>query len=84
MSAEPHHLYSQLPAIDRLLREPEMAPLLDEYGAALLTETLRKMQMQAREIIRQTQALPHWHSRWISELRHCLNQRQPALKPVLT
>ncbi|AKA38791.1 L-seryl-tRNA(Sec) selenium transferase [Yersinia ruckeri] len=82
MSAEPHHLYSQLPAIDRLLREPEMAPLLDEYGAALLTETLRKMQMQAREIIRQTQALPHWHNRWISELRHCLNQRQPALKPV--
>ncbi|CNE28431.1 L-seryl-tRNA(Sec) selenium transferase [Yersinia nurmii] len=82
MSAEPQQLYSQLPAIDRLLREPEMAPLLDEYGATLLTDILRKMQTQAREIIRQTQALPHWHSGWITELRQRLNQRQPALKPV--
>ncbi|ANI30583.1 selenocysteine synthase [Yersinia entomophaga] len=82
MSAEPQQLYSQLPAIDRLLREPEMAPLLDEYGATLLTDILRKMQTQAREIIRQTQTLPHWHSCWITELRQRINQRQPALKPV--
>lgn len=82
MSAEPQQLYSQLPAIDRLLREPEMAPLLDEYGAMLLTDILRKMQTQAREIIRQTQTLPHWHSCWITELCQRINQRQPALKPV--
>lgn len=39
MSAEPHPLYRQLPAIDRLLNEPEMAPLLAEYGPVLLADT---------------------------------------------
>ncbi|EKN3979431.1 L-seryl-tRNA(Sec) selenium transferase [Yersinia enterocolitica] len=82
MSAEPHHLYSQLPAIDSLLRAPEMAPLLDEYGAALLTENLRLMQAEAREYIRQFHTLADWCADWSAALRHRLNQRQPALKPV--
>ncbi|CND56488.1 selenocysteine synthase [Yersinia enterocolitica] len=82
MSADPHHLYSQLPAIDSLLRAPEMAPLLDEYGAALLTENLRLMQVEAREYIRQFHTLADWCADWPAALRHRLNQRQPALKPV--
>ncbi|HDZ9830728.1 TPA: L-seryl-tRNA(Sec) selenium transferase [Yersinia enterocolitica] len=82
MSAEPHHLYSQLPAIDSFLRAPEMAPLLDEYGAALLTENLRLMQAEAREYIRQFHTLADWCADWPAALRHRLNQRQPALKPV--
>ncbi|MHA3513226.1 L-seryl-tRNA(Sec) selenium transferase [Yersinia enterocolitica] len=82
MSAEPNHLYSQLPAIDSLLRAPEMAPLLDEYGAALLTENLRLMQAEAREYIRQFHTLADWCADWPAALRHRLNQRQPALKPV--
>ncbi len=82
MSAEPYHLYSQLPAIDSLLRAPEMAPLLDEYGAALLTENLRLMQAEAREYIRQFHTLADWCADWPAALRHRLNQRQPALKPV--
>lgn len=82
MSAESHHLYSQLPAIDSLLRAPEMAPLLDEYGAALLTENLRLMQAEAREYIRQFHTLADWCADWPAALRHRLNQRQPALKPV--
>ncbi|QBP97398.1 L-seryl-tRNA(Sec) selenium transferase [Yersinia enterocolitica subsp. palearctica] len=82
MNAEPHHLYSQLPAIDSLLRAPEMAPLLDEYGAALLTENLRLMQAEAREYIRQFHTLADWCADWPAALRHRLNQRQPALKPV--
>lgn len=82
MSAEPHHLYSQLPAIDSLLRAPEMAPLLDEYGAALLTENLRLMQAEAREYIRQFHTLADWCADWPAALRHRLNQRQPSLKPV--
>ncbi|HFR4113575.1 TPA: L-seryl-tRNA(Sec) selenium transferase [Yersinia enterocolitica] len=82
MSAEPHHLYSQLPAIDSLLRAPEMASLLDEYGAALLTENLRLMQAEAREYIRQFHTLADWCTDWPAALRHRLNQRQPALKPV--
>ncbi|EEQ08079.1 L-seryl-tRNA(Sec) selenium transferase, partial [Yersinia bercovieri ATCC 43970] len=82
MSTEPHHLYSQLPAIDHLLREPAMAPLLAEYGPALLTDTLRQMQCEAREHISQFQALADWCTDWPAALRQRLNQRQPALKPV--
>ncbi|WP_057651287.1 L-seryl-tRNA(Sec) selenium transferase [Yersinia frederiksenii] len=82
MSPEPHTLYRQLPAIDWLLREPEMAPLLDEYGPALLTETLRQMQSDAREYISQFHSLADWCADWPAALRQRLSQRQPALKPV--
>ncbi|WP_145600667.1 L-seryl-tRNA(Sec) selenium transferase [Yersinia frederiksenii] len=82
MSAESHLLYRQLPAIDRLLREPEMAPLLAEYGAVLLTETLRQLQLEAREHIRQFDTLADWCTDWPAALRQRLSQRQPALKPV--
>ncbi|WP_145577964.1 L-seryl-tRNA(Sec) selenium transferase [Yersinia mollaretii] len=82
MSTEPHSLYSQLPAIDRLLREPTMAPLLAEYGPALLTDTLRQMQSEAREYISQFHSLADWCADWPAALRQRLNQRQPALKPV--
>lgn len=82
MSAESHLLYRQLPAIDRLLREPEMVPLLAEYGSVLLAETLRQMQLEAREHIRQFDRLADWCIDWPAALRHRLSQRQPALKPV--
>ncbi|CNC69483.1 selenocysteine synthase [Yersinia frederiksenii] len=82
MSAESHLLYRQLPAIDRLLREPEMAPLLAEYGAVLLAETLRQLQLEAREHIRQFDTLADWCTDWPAALRQRLSQRQPALKPV--
>ncbi|CNH58923.1 L-seryl-tRNA(Sec) selenium transferase [Yersinia pekkanenii] len=82
MSAEPHPLYRQLPAIDRLLREPEMAALLAEYGPVLLAETLRQLQLEAREYIRQFHSLADWCADWPAALRQRLSQRQPALKPV--
>ncbi|WP_145476293.1 L-seryl-tRNA(Sec) selenium transferase [Yersinia similis] len=82
MSAEPHPLYRQLPAIDRLLNEPEMAPLLAEYGPVLLAGTLRQLQVEAREYIGQFHTLADWCADWPAALRQRLNQRQPALKPV--
>ncbi|MHA3313872.1 L-seryl-tRNA(Sec) selenium transferase [Yersinia pseudotuberculosis] len=82
MSAEPHPLYRQLPAIDRLLNEPEMAPLLAEYGPVLLADTLRQLQVEAREYIGQFHTLADWCADWPAALRQRLNQRQPALKPV--
>lgn len=59
-----------------------MAPLLDEYGPALLTETLRQMQSEAREYIGQFHSLADWCADWPTALRQRLSQRQPALKPV--
>lgn len=64
MSAEPHPLYRQLPAIDRLLNEPEMAPLLAEYGPVLLADTLRQLQAEAREYIGQFHTLADWCADW--------------------
>lgn len=82
MSAESHLLYRQLPAIDRLLHEPEMASLVAEYGSVLLAETLRQLQLEARDHIRQFDTLPDWCTDWPAALRRRLSQRQPALKPV--
>ncbi|WP_285142341.1 hypothetical protein, partial [Serratia ureilytica] len=42
MSTESHLLYSQLPAIDRLLREPAIEPLVAQHGQTLIGELLRR------------------------------------------
>ncbi len=44
MSIEPHMLYSQLPAIDRLLREPAIESLLVQYEQTLVGKLLRQLQ----------------------------------------
>ena len=82
MSVELHLLYSQLPAIDRLLREPDVAPLVAEHGPVLLTDTLRQMQVEAREYISQFHSLADWCSDWPMALKQRLHNRQSALKPV--
>ena len=76
-------LYSQLPAIDRLLREPALQTLSAQYGATLLTRTLREMQQEARDLIRQQQQFPAWHADWPLEAATRLAQRsRSALRPV--
>lgn len=78
-----HPLYNQLPAIDRMLRDPLFAPLLVEYGATLLTDTLRQMQAQARMFIQQWQTLPTWCADWPATLsQRLIQQQRMALKPV--
>jgi L-seryl-tRNA(Ser) seleniumtransferase len=49
MSTESQLLYSQLPAIDRLLRDPAIEPLVTQHGQTLIGELLRQLQLQARE-----------------------------------
>ena len=51
MSTESHLLYSQLPAIDRLLREPAIEPLVAQHGQTLIGELLRRLQAEARAAI---------------------------------
>jgi len=53
MSIEPHLLYSQLPAIDHLLREPAIESLVVQYGQTLLGKLLRQLQTQAHKTIKQ-------------------------------
>lgn len=76
-------LYSQLPAIDSLLRDPALQPLLAQTGTAFITRQLRGMQQEARDHIQQHQSLPHWHASWPDEaLRRAQQQQQSALRPV--
>ncbi|MDE9453787.1 L-seryl-tRNA(Sec) selenium transferase [Xenorhabdus bovienii] len=83
MTQEIHALYRQLPAIDSLLREPDIFQLTDLYGQARVVDILREMQGQARLHIREHQALPAWSDNWLESLRQRLVQDQSsALKPV--
>ncbi|MDK2376694.1 L-seryl-tRNA(Sec) selenium transferase [Serratia fonticola] len=83
MSTESQHLYSQLPAIDRLLRDPAVEPAVAKHGQTFISELLRQMQAQAREAIKTQQQLPAWCQDWPQALQARLEQQQrPALQPV--
>jgi L-seryl-tRNA(Ser) seleniumtransferase len=76
-------LFTQLPAIDSLLRDPALQPLLMQSGTALTTRQLRDMQQEARTHIQQHQSLPSWHTDWPQEAqRRIEQQQQSALRPV--
>ena len=76
-------LYTQLPAIDSLLRLPALQPLLLQSGTAFTTRQLRDMQQEARAHIQQYQSLPSWHNNWPEEAqRRVQQQQQSALRPV--
>lgn len=83
MTSEIRALYTRLPAIDRLLRDPAFSPLLMQYGHAQTVAQLRQMLDEAREYIRLNQALPDWCEAWLMETSRRLTQRQQsALRPV--
>lgn len=77
-------LFSQLPAIDSLLREPALQALLVQYGHQQTTDTLRALQQEAREKILAQQRLPDWSDNWPqAAARRLQRQQRTALKPVL-
>lgn len=76
-------LYSQIPSTDRLLRDEAFATLLTLFGHSRVTQTLRQLQDEAREQIRQQQTLPDWCDAWASETQKRLEQSSAsALRPV--
>lgn len=83
MSADSQTLYSQLPSVDTLLRDETFQPLLENYGAQLVTQTLRSLQQQARDSIRVQQQLPAWCENWALAVDHQLSLSQKdALQQV--
>lgn len=83
MTTEIRALYTRLPAIDRLLRDPAFSPLLMQYGHSQTVALLRQMLDEARENIRQNQALPGWYDDWMQETtRRLALTQQSALRPV--
>jgi L-seryl-tRNA(Ser) seleniumtransferase len=83
MTSEIRALYTRLPAIDRLLRDPVFSPLLMQYGHSQTVALLRQMLDEAREYIRQNQTLPGWCEEWLIETSRRLTlTQQSALRPV--
>ncbi|CBG90923.1 L-seryl-tRNA(Sec) selenium transferase [Citrobacter rodentium] len=84
MTTETRSLYSQLPAIDRLLRDNAFLTLRDQYGHTRVVDLLRQMLEEARETIRGTQMLPAWCGNWAQEVAARLEKEaQSALRPVI-
>ncbi len=48
MTTEIRALYTRLPAIDRLLRDPAFSPLLAQHGHSQVVAQLRQMLDEAR------------------------------------
>jgi L-seryl-tRNA(Ser) seleniumtransferase len=83
MTTDIRALYTRLPATDRLLRDPAFSAVLARYGHAQVVALLRQMLEEAREYIRQEQALPGWCDDWPQETGRRLAQTgQSALRPV--
>lgn len=78
-----HSLYSQLPATDRLLRDPAFSALLETWGRSRVVETLHQLQETARNLIREQQRLPEWCDDWHTAVLSQLERsEQGALRPV--
>lgn len=79
-----HSLYSQIPASDRLLRDPRFTPLLEQFGHTRAVALLRVLQDEARQHIQAENALPQWCADWPLEVEKRLKAKaQSALRPVI-
>lgn len=77
-------LYSQIPATDRLLRDPQFSHLLEKSGHTLMVSLLNQMQDEARLHIQTENVLPQWCEDWAKEAEKRLTaQTQSALRPVI-
>lgn len=84
MTTDMRSLYSQLPAIDRLLRDSAFSALRESHGHTRVVDLLRHMLDEAREAIRDAHALPAWCEDWAQEARARLEREsQSALRPVI-
>ena len=63
-----HSLYSQIPASDRLLRDPRFTPILEQFGHTRAVALLRVLQDEARLHIQAENALPQWCADWPLEV----------------
>ncbi|RAY85257.1 L-seryl-tRNA(Sec) selenium transferase [Enterobacter cloacae] len=77
-------LYSQIPATDRLLREPRIHAVVERFGHTATVEMLRLLQDEARCAIQSENVLPDWCTAWEQEVERRLDEKaQSALRPVI-
>jgi len=83
MDNQTNTLYSHLPAIDSLLKQDDIACLVEQYGQHFIVNALRTLQQQARETIKQQQTLPQWSADWYHALSDYIAEKQkPGLQRV--
>lgn len=88
MAIEKHlsALYQQLPAIDKLLKQPEGSQLVEQFGHTAVVASCRKILQQARKKIKNDQILPHFcqtDSLFLAYLTECLQaQRRLKMQPI--
>lgn len=84
MTTENPSLFAQIPATDRLLRDPALTLLIDKFGHSQVVNTLRQLQDEARAAIRESGELPAWSQNWPLALEARLSvEAQSPLRPVL-
>ena len=77
-------LYSQIPATDRLLRDPRFTPVVEKLGHTRTVALLRTLQDEARLHIQTHNTLPQWCSDWAREVESRFAvTAQSALRPVI-
>lgn len=83
MTTENPSLFSQIPATDRLLRDPAFISLIDSAGHSQVVNILRQLQDEARAAIRERGELPAWCEDWAQAAAgRLLAQAQSPLRPV--
>jgi L-seryl-tRNA(Ser) seleniumtransferase len=83
MTTENPSLFSQIPATDRLLRDPAFTPLIDSAGHSQVVNVLRQLQDEARAAIRERGELPAWCEDWAQAAAGRLSaEAQSPLRPV--
>ncbi|MFZ7277603.1 L-seryl-tRNA(Sec) selenium transferase [Avibacterium endocarditidis] len=79
-------LFQQLPSIDKLLKQPEIASLIAEFGRSAVVKICRSLLENARVEIKNTQKIPHFfhdNSTLIAEIQKQLQaQQQVKIQPV--
>jgi L-seryl-tRNA(Ser) seleniumtransferase len=83
MTTENPSLFSQIPATDRLLRDPAFSTLIANAGHSQVANVLRQLQDEARAAIRDSGALPAWCHDWHQATAERLSEdAQSPLRPV--
>jgi len=83
MNTENPSLFSQIPATDRLLRDPAFTVLVEQAGHSQVVAVLRQMQDEARASIRENGSLPEWCQNWqLAAAARLAADAQSPLRPV--
>lgn len=79
-------LFQQLPAIDKLLKRPEVALLIEEFGHCVVVKICRALLEDARSHIKQYKKLPHFftdENALFAQIQKALQaQQQVKIRPV--